>query len=83
MRRAGQAASGRDARTVLVEKPNRKTLTRLRRRWEDNIRMYVQQVGLGRIDWIGLAEDRNRWRALVNAGTNLRFPENVTNFLNS
>ena len=43
--------------------------------------MDIQQVGLGSIDWIGLAEDRNKWRALVNVGMNLRFPENMTNFL--
>ena len=49
---------GRDARTVLVEKPNRKTHTRVRRRWEGNIKMDVQQVGLGRIDCIGLAEEQ-------------------------
>ena len=64
----------RDARTVLVEKSSRKTLITLKRRWEDNIKMEIKQVGLGSIQWIGLAEDSNRWRALVNAVTNLRFP---------
>jgi hypothetical protein len=71
---AARMGDVRDARTVLVEKPNRKTLTRLRRRWVDNIKMDIQQVGPGSIDWIGLAEDRNRWRALVNEVMNLRFP---------
>jgi hypothetical protein len=65
---------GRDALTVLVDKPNRKTLTRHRRRWEDNIETDIQQVGFGSIDWIGLAEDRNSWDALVNEAMNLRFP---------
>ena len=48
---------------VLVEKPERKRpLGRPRRRWEDNIKMYFQGVGCGDIDWIKLAQDRDRWR---------------------
>jgi hypothetical protein len=43
-----------------------------RRRWEDNIKMDLQEVGCGRMDWVELAEDRDRWRALVNAVMNLR-----------
>jgi hypothetical protein len=43
-------------------------------RWEDNIRMDLQEVGSGSVDWIGLAQDRDRWRALVNAVMNLRVP---------
>ena len=50
------------------------TLGRPRRRWEDNIRMDLQEVGLGYEDWIGLAQDRDRWRALVSAVRNLRVP---------
>ena len=46
----------------------------LPRRWEDNIRMDLQEVGLGYEDWTGLAQDRDRWRALVNAVRNLRVP---------
>ena len=49
-------------------------LGRPRRRWEDNIRMDLQEVGLGYEDWIGLAQDRDRWRALVSAVRNLRVP---------
>ena len=49
-------------------------LGRPRRRWEDNIRMDLQVVGLGYEDWIGLAQDRDRWRALVSAVRNLRAP---------
>jgi hypothetical protein len=49
-------------------------LGRPRRRWVDNIRMDLGEVGWGDVDWIGLAQDRNRWRAFVNAVLNLRVP---------
>ena len=45
-----------------------------RRRWEDNIKMDLQEVGCGYGDWIGLAQDRDEWRKLVNAVMNLRVP---------
>jgi hypothetical protein len=45
-----------------------------RRGWEDNIKIDVQEVGYGGVDWIELAQDRDRWRALVNAVMNLRVP---------
>ena len=51
----------------------KRPLGRLRRRWEDKIKMDLQEVGGGG-DWMELAEDRDRWRALVNTVTNLRFP---------
>jgi hypothetical protein len=57
---------------VLVGKPvGKRPLGRPRRRWENNIRMDLQEVGLGYEDWIGLAQDRDRWRALVSAVMNL------------
>jgi hypothetical protein len=60
---------------VLVGKPEgKRPLGRLRRRWEDNVRMDLQEVGCGCVDWIGLAQDRDRWRALVSAVRNLRVP---------
>ena len=60
---------------VLVGKPDeRKPLGRRRRRWEDNIRMDLQEVGYGDMEWIELAKDRDRWRALVNAVMNRRVP---------
>jgi hypothetical protein len=56
-----------------VGKPEgRRPLGRPRRRWLDNIRMDLVEVGWGDVDWIGLAQDGNRWRALVNSVLNLR-----------
>ena len=61
---------------VLVGKPERKRpLGRPGRRWEDNIKMYLQEVGGGCGDWMELAQDRGRWRALVNRVMNLRVPK--------
>jgi len=60
---------------VLVGKPEgRRQLGRPRCRWVDNIRMDLQEVGCGRVDWIGLVQDRDRWRTLVSAVMNLRVP---------
>ena len=52
----------------------RRPLGRRRRRWDDNSKLDLQQVGCGGMDWIELAQDGNRWRALVNAVMNLRVP---------
>ena len=69
---------------VLVRKPEgKRPLGRPRHRWEDNIKMDLQDVGYGGVDWIELARDRDRWRAFVNAVMNLRFPLNAGNFLTS
>jgi len=60
---------------VLVGKPEGKGLLgRPRRRWEDNNKMDLHEVGCGGMDWIELVQDRNRWRALVNAVIKLRVP---------
>jgi len=58
---------------VLVWKPEgKRPLGRAWRKWEDNIKMDLQEVGCRGMDWIDLAQDRDRWRALVNAVMNLR-----------
>ena len=60
---------------VLVGKlEGKRPLGRPRRRWVDNIRTDIQEVGCGYMDWIGLAQDRDRWRMLVSAVMNLRVP---------
>jgi len=65
----------RVAYRVLVGKPEEKRpLGRPRRRWVDNIRMDLRKVGCGYVDWIGLVQDRDRWRTLVSAVINLRIP---------
>jgi hypothetical protein len=57
---------------VLVGKPKEKrTLERPRHRWEDGIRMDLREIGLGSVDWIRLAQDRDQWRAVVSAVMNL------------
>jgi hypothetical protein len=65
----------RNAYRLLMGKPEgRRPLGRPRRRWVDNIRMDLAEVGWGDVDWIGLAQDANRWRALVNSALNLWVP---------
>jgi hypothetical protein len=65
----------RNAYRLLVGRPEgKRSLRRPRRRWVDNIRMELGELGWSDVDWIGLAKDRNRWRALVNSVLNLRVP---------
>jgi hypothetical protein len=61
----------------------KRPLGRPRHRWEDNIKMDLQGVRCGGMDWVDLAQNRDRWQALVNAVMNLRVPLNVGNFLTS
>jgi hypothetical protein len=74
MRWAGHVArigEVRGAHNILVGRPEgRRPLGRPRRRWEDNIK----EIGFGDVDWIHLAQDKDRWRALVNTVMNLRVP---------
>ena len=78
MRWAGHVArmgEEREVNRVLVGKPEgKRPLGRPRRRWVDNIRMDLQEVGCGYMDWIGLVQDRDSWRTLVSAVMNLRVP---------
>jgi len=78
MRWAGHVARMGEERVlyrVLVRKPEgKRPLGRPRRRWVDNIRMDLQDMGCGYMDWIGLAQDRERWRTLVSAVMDLRVP---------
>ena len=71
----GRYGLGEGVYRVLGGKPEgRRPLWRHRRRWMDNIGMDLQEVGCGYMDWIGLAQDRDRWRTLVSAVMNLRVP---------
>jgi ribosome biogenesis protein Nip4 len=63
------------AYNILVGRPEgRRPLERLRRRWEDNIKMDLREIGFGDVNLIHLAQDRDRWWALVNTVMNLRVP---------
>jgi hypothetical protein len=78
MRWAGHVAQigeNRNAYRLLVGKPEgRRPLGKSRHRWVDNISMDLVEVGWGDVDWIGLVQNRDRWRALVNSVLNLRVP---------
>ena len=78
MRWAGHVARMGEKRgvyRVLLGKPEgKRPLGRPRRRWVDNIRVVLQEVECGYMDWIGLAQDRDRWRTLVSAVMNVRVP---------
>jgi hypothetical protein len=65
----------RNVYRLLVGKPEgKRPLGRPRRRWIDNIKMGLSEIGVSVVDWIGLAQDRYRWRALMNSVMNLRVP---------
>jgi hypothetical protein len=78
MRWAGHVArmgEVRGAYNILVGRPDgRRPLGRRRRRWEDNIKMDLKEIGFGDVDWSHWAQDRDRWRALLNTVINLRVP---------
>jgi hypothetical protein len=65
----------RNASRILVGKPEgRRPLGRRRRRWVDNIKIGLREIGWDGMDWIDLAQEMDQWRALVNTVMNLRFP---------
>ena len=78
LRWAGHVArmeEGRNAFKILTGKPTgKRPLGRPRRRWEDNIRMDLEEIGINAGNWVDSAQDKNSWRALVNATLNLRAP---------
>ena len=66
---------GRNAFRILTGKPTgKRPLGRPRRRWEDNIRMDLEETGINAGNWIDSSQDRDYWRAVVNAALNLRVP---------
>jgi len=74
-RHVARMGEEKGAYRVMVGKPEgKRPLGKPRHRWADNIRMDIQEVGCGCMDWIGLAQDRDRWRRLVSAVMNLRVP---------
>jgi hypothetical protein len=87
MRWAGHVAcmgEGIGVYRFLMGKPEgMRPLVRPRHSWEDNIKMDLQEVECGGMDWIELAQDRDRWRKIVNAVMNLRVPQTAGNFLTS
>ena len=78
LRSAGHVArieEGRSAFKIVTDKPTgKRPLGRPRRRWEYNIRMELEEIGINAGNWVDSAQDRNYWRALVNAALNLRVP---------
>jgi hypothetical protein len=86
MRWAGHVArmgEKRNAYRILLGEPEvKRPLGRPRRRWVDNIKMELTEIGWDGVDWIHLAQDRDQWRALVSTVINLRFPLYAENFLN-
>jgi hypothetical protein len=61
-------------RLLVGKSEGKRPLGRPRRRWVDNMKIYLVKIGLGGVDWIGIGQDRCRWRALMNAAMNLRVP---------
>jgi hypothetical protein len=74
----------RNAYKILVGKPEgTRPIRRPRRRWDDNIKMDLREIGWSGMDWIDLDQDRDQWRALVNKVMNIRVPQNVGKSLSS
>jgi hypothetical protein len=64
----------KEYRTLLEKPEGERPLGRPRRRWVDNVKMDLREIGWGSMDWIDLAQDKDQWRALVNTVMRLRFP---------
>ena len=74
VRWAGHVARMEEGRSAFKISTGKRPLGRPRRRWEDNIRMDLEEIGINAGNWVDSAQDRNYWRALVNAALNLRVP---------
>ena len=74
LRWAGHVARMEEGRSAFKILTGKRPLGRPRRRWEDNIRMNLEETGVSAGNWVGSAQDRNYWRALVNAALSLRVP---------
>ena len=72
-----------ECRVLMGKFDGKRPLGRLRRRWEDDTKMCLQEVECGSMVWIELAQDRDRWQVLVNAVMNIRVPLNAGSFLTS
>ena len=71
----GRMEEGRSSFKILTGKPTgKRPLGRPRRRWEDNIRIYLEEIGINAGNWVDSFQDRNYWRGLVNAALNHRVP---------
>jgi hypothetical protein len=70
-------------RILMGKSEGKRPLGRHTRRWEDNIKMDVREIGWGGMGWIDLAQDRDQWRAFMNTVMNLRVLQNVGKFLSS
>jgi len=79
----GWACSMHGERVLLGKPKGKRPLGRPARRWEDNIKIDLQEMEWWGMDWIDMIQDRDRWRALVNAVMNQRGPQNAGNFLNT
>jgi hypothetical protein len=87
MKWAGHVARIRDKtnayRKFVGKLDGKRPLWRPRRRWVDNIKIDLREIGWGGLDWIDVAKDRDKWRALLNTAMNLRVPESTGNTLSS
>jgi hypothetical protein len=76
----GMGKKGNVCRLLIGKPEGKRPLGRPRCKWMDNIKMDLVEIGWGSVDWIGLAQDREKWKAVVNAVMNLRFHKMLGNY---